>query len=254
MTLTTELVLSLPVNVRDLGGIAARGGLVRSGVAIRADDLSVVTPEYAQELVDAGLVAIIDLRSQEEVGFTGRGAFAGHPVAYHHLPLMVSLGAAMNEERAFNDPGEFGRDYAAMFERAAPALVTALSIIALAPGAVAFHCSAGKDRTGVLAAALLLALGVADADIVADYGDTAPNIDLIHERIRPVMSVLMERLGIELDAAAQAAAAEKPFDEQAMVQMLELLRERHTDPLAPLREAGLTESLIAVLRAKALAV
>lgn len=253
MTLTTELVLSLPVNSRDLGGIAARGGLVRSGVAIRADDLSVVTPEHAQQLVDAGLVAIIDLRSQEEVGFTGRGVFAGHSVAYHHLPLMASLGAAMSEERAFADPSEYGRDYAAMFERAAPALVTALSIIALAPGTVAFHCSAGKDRTGVLAAALLLTLGVADAEIVADYGDTAPNIDAIHERIHPVMSVLMERLGIDLDAAAQAASGDQKFDEYAMVQMLELLRERHGDPLAPLREVGLTESLIAVLRAKALA-
>ena len=253
MTITTELVLSLPVNVRDLGGIAARGGLVRSGVAIRADDLSVVTPEYARQLVDDGLVAIIDLRSQEEVGFTGRGVFAGHSVAYHHLPLMASLGAAMSEERAFAHPSEYGRDYAAMFERAAPALVTALSIIALAPGTVAFHCSAGKDRTGVLAAALLLSLGVADAEIVADYGDTAPNIDAIHERIRPVMSVLMARLGIDLDAAAQAAASDQKFDEYAMVQMLELLRERHGDPLTPLREVGLTESLIAVLRAKALA-
>ena len=46
----------------------------------------------------------------------------------------------------------------------------------------------------------------------------------------------------------------RPRSRSAMVQMLELLRERHTDPLAPLREAGLTESLIAVLRAKALSV
>lgn len=36
-------------------------------------------------------------------------------------------------------------------------------------GAVVFHCTAGKDRTGVLAAILLLLLGVAEEDIIADY-------------------------------------------------------------------------------------
>ena len=36
-------------------------------------------------------------------------------------------------------------------------------------GAVVFHCTAGKDRTGVLAAMLLLLLGVAEEDIIADY-------------------------------------------------------------------------------------
>ena len=35
-------------------------------------------------------------------------------------------------------------------------------------GAVVFHCTAGKDRTGVLAAMLLLLLGVAEEDIIAD--------------------------------------------------------------------------------------
>ena len=46
------------------------------GLAIRADDLSIITADYAQELVDNGLTTIIDLRSREEVGFTGRGALA----------------------------------------------------------------------------------------------------------------------------------------------------------------------------------
>lgn len=252
MTLITDaLPLTLPVNVRDFGGIVIDGGTVPEGLAIRADDLSVVTAEYARALVAEGLTTIIDLRSQEEVNFTGRGPLSAEPVAYHHLPLMVSLGSAMNEHRAFAKPSEYGLDYAAMFERAAPALVTALSIIAVAPGMVAFHCTAGKDRTGVLAASLLLCLGATDAVIVADYGLSGPNIDAIHERSRPVMSVLMAQIGIDLDAAARAAADDAPFDEYAMAQMLDVLRGRHGDPLVPLRRAGLSDALIEALREKA---
>ena len=39
----------------------------------------------------------------------------------------------------------------------------------LSKGPVVFHCTAGKDRTGVLAAILLLRLGVDEEDIIADY-------------------------------------------------------------------------------------
>ncbi|EED6225659.1 tyrosine-protein phosphatase, partial [Salmonella enterica subsp. enterica serovar Haifa] len=59
----TALVLSAPVNLRDLGGIPIDGGLLRDGLAIRTDDLAYVTEEVAGQLVDGGLTAIIDLRS-----------------------------------------------------------------------------------------------------------------------------------------------------------------------------------------------
>ena len=38
-----------------------------------------------------------------------------------------------------------------------------------APGGVLFHCTAGKDRTGVVSAILLTLVGVSDEDIVYDY-------------------------------------------------------------------------------------
>lgn len=252
MTIIAEgIVLSLPVNVRDLGGIAIDGGVVPQGLAIRADDITTITAAYAQELVDGGVTTIIDLRSREEVGHTGRGALAAHAATYHHLPLMASLGAAMGDDGAFARPSDYGLDYASMMERAAGSLVIALSIIAVAPGTVIFHCTAGKDRTGVLAASLLLCLGATDAEIVADYGRSGPNIEAIHERTGSIMGELMAKIGIDLDAAARAAADDKPFDEFAMAQMLDVLRKRHGDPLVPLRAAGLSDELIASLRAKA---
>ena len=58
------------------------------------------------------------------------------------------------------------------------------SLVADAQPAV-FFCSAGKDRTGVLAALLLAILGVPDAEIVADYALTGEVVSVIIERFRP---------------------------------------------------------------------
>ena len=248
-TIDDGIALSAPVNLRDLGGTLVAGGVLRPGVAIRADDLSVVGQGDAASLVAAGLSTVIDLRTAEEVEITGRGPLAGFPVGYHHLPLMASIGEGMPQDGPIAiDHVQMGEMYARMVESAAPQLATAVTIIALAPGATAFHCAAGRDRTGVLAALLLLALGADDDDIVADYSRTDPNMPAIHARMKPVMGVLMARLGFDLDELSVHTSSE-PMD-VSMRTMLARLRERHGDPLAPLRSAGLGDETVARLRAR----
>src|SRR5690606_26413662 len=105
-----------------------------------------------------GLRSIIDLRSPAEVATTGRGHFGQLAVSYHHVPLMGDISKSMSESRRDFSHEGMGRSYINMVETAAPQLVTALNIIAYSPGATAFHCAAGRDRTGVLAAMLLLVL------------------------------------------------------------------------------------------------
>ncbi|WP_194421154.1 tyrosine-protein phosphatase [Microbacterium abyssi] len=250
---TIDITLSAPVNLRDLGGIPIAGGVLRDRFAIRTDDIAYVTEEVADELVTAGLTAIIDLRSPLEVATTGRGPFADRPVSYHHLPLIADVGDSM-KEGAQNRLGHeaMGEMYVAMVERAAPQLVTALNIIAYAPGATAFHCAAGRDRTGVLAAMLLLALGADDDDIVADYARTGENMAAIMERNRPVMGAMWKALGFDIDAFDGRTLLEGSM-EVSMRMLLTTLRERHGDALAPLRAAGLGDDTIARLRARALA-
>ncbi|WP_127819799.1 tyrosine-protein phosphatase [Microbacterium sp. CPCC 204701] len=250
---TIDIELSAPVNLRDLGGIPIAGGVLRDGLAVRADDLSVVTEADADDLVQGGLTAVIDLRTADEVALTGRGPLARRPVAYHHLPLMASIGQGMPQDGPFAfDHVRMGEMYARMVEGAAPQLVSALSIIAVEPGTTAFHCAAGRDRTGVLAAVLLLALGADDDDIVADYARTDSNMAAIHARLKPVVGVLMARLGFDLDEMSSMTLSEEPMD-VSMRTMLARLRERHGDALAPLHAVGLGDDLIARLRARALA-
>jgi protein-tyrosine phosphatase len=222
--------LSAPVNLRDLGGIAVDGGVLRSRLAIRTDDLALVTDEVADELI------------------SGRGPLATRAVTYHHIALMANVGDSMREHREFTHES-MGASYLAMVDAAAPQLVTALNVIAYSPGTTAFHCAAGRDRTGVLAAMLLLALGASDDDIVTDYARTGPNMSAIMQRTRGVMGPLLARMGF--DEERMRVSLDGPMDVSMRI-LLDTLRERHGDPLAPLRAAGLSDDTIARLRARAL--
>lgn len=250
---TTSVSLTAPVNLRDLGGIAIDGGALRAGLAIRADDLAYVTDEVAEQLIDEGLAAIIDLRSPLEVSVTGRGPFAQHPVAYHHLPLIASVADSMEEGQRALTHENMGLMYLGMVEGAAPQLVTALNVIAYAPGATAFHCAAGRDRTGVVAAMLLLALGAADDDIVDDYARTGDNMVAIMARTAPVMGAMWRALGFDPEEMGKTASLLEGDMAISMRLLIETLRDRHGDPLAPLRAAGLSHDTVARLRERALA-
>lgn len=250
--MTGPLERSAPANLRDLGGIPVAGGVVRRGLAIRADDLSLTPREDAEALIADGLAAVIDLRTTAEVRNTGRGVFGELPVAYHHLSLMSALGTRGPGARVDpRDAVSMGGFYADLAEAAADRIVTALAILAVTPGATAFHCSAGKDRTGVLAAAFLLALGASDEAVVADYELTGANSEAIGRRMRPVLAAVLAEHGIK--DAMTAAAGERQFSGVAMETMLATLRRRHGDPLQPLRDAGLTDGLVATLRRRAVA-
>ncbi|MBT2474523.1 tyrosine-protein phosphatase [Microbacterium sp. ISL-103] len=247
-----DLVLSAPVNLRDLGGIPIDGGVLREGLAIRTDDLAYVTTDVASQLVAAGLTAIIDLRSPLEVSVTGRGSLADYPVAYHHLPLIADVGRSMGEGATELSHDAMGQMYLRMVEVAAPQLVTALNVIAYTPGTAAFHCAAGRDRTGVVAAMLLLALGAADDDIVADYALTGGNMVAIMQRTAPVMGAMWKALGFDADAVGATSSLLEGSMEVSMRTLLDTLREQHGDALAPLRAAGLSDATVARLRERAL--
>ncbi|SEE12049.1 tyrosine-protein phosphatase [Ruania alba] len=249
-----DLPLTAPVNLRDLGGIPIAGGTLRTGFALRADDLSTTDHASATDLVDTGVAAIIDLRSHTEAQFTGRGPFGSLPVTYHHVPFLTSLDDASNQATGadLTDQSQFESLYIRMFETAAPRIVTALGIIATTPGATVFHCAAGQDRTGVLAASLLLALGAEPEAIVEDYARTGPNSPAIMERLAPVMGPVLAQHGISLEDAARAATRQT-FTPAPMRGLLAYLRRTYADPIDTLRAAGLSDGLVATLRERALA-
>src|SRR5690606_33920693 len=112
-------------------------------------------------------------------------------------------------------------------------LAEALMAVATAPaGLVLFHCTAGKDRTGVLAALILLIAGVDEAEIAADYALTATMAN-------PLLARLRRRA---LSAGLDAAHVERVLasDAATMAAMLAHLREAHGGITSYMRAIGLT--------------
>ena len=161
-------------NVRDLGGYAtAHGGTTRWRSVLRADALHGLSPDDVEVLLALDLRTVIDLRSDAEIAHQP-SAFAGHEtVRYHHIPLFDGLTPVDVTAMA-----KGGFDLAARYVDAAdlcrPALASVAATIAGAEdGLVLFNCTAGKDRTGIVAAMLLSVADVASDEIASDYALTA---------------------------------------------------------------------------------
>ena len=166
---TVERLIPLQgaVNFRDLGGYLTEDGLrTRWRVLFRADGLSELTETDLAVMRELGIRTVVDLRSGQEVE-QSRFDVEAHPVTFHHFPFIKALPDAEDFARA---PGFLGTQYTDMLDDATPQIIGALSALA-APDArpAVFHCTAGKDRTGLLSALVLSLLGVPEETVVADY-------------------------------------------------------------------------------------
>ncbi len=161
------IALDGAVNFRDLGGYAAGGGTrTRWRTLFRADGLGELTEADLSVLRSLGIRTVIDLRSGSELE-GGRFDVDAHPVAFHHFPFIDELPDAQEFDRR---PGLLGSQYLEMVRDAGAQILAALEVLAIPDALPAvFHCTAGKDRTGVLSAIVLSLLGVDEPTVVADY-------------------------------------------------------------------------------------
>lgn len=152
-------------NIRDLGGYACCGGVTRFGRLLRADCLSGLTASDTEMLLKYGLRSVLDLRDDAESLRKPDVFSAVDGVKYTRIPLVPDAADTNVQFIRLSDM------YLAIARDTPQLLISCVKFImrGLSSGAVLFHCAAGKDRTGILAALLLEALGVSRADIIADY-------------------------------------------------------------------------------------
>lgn len=112
------------------------------------------------------------------------------------------------------------------------------------PGATLVHCSAGKDRTGLVVCLLLLAAGVSRADVVADYAATDLRVDLVVERLARRPS-LREAWRLGERQASEALMRTRATTIELFVTGLEA---RHGTIGAWWLDAGATEDQLAIWR------
>jgi protein-tyrosine phosphatase len=161
-------------NFRDLGGYPTRdGGLLRWRKLFRADGLSKLDDADCATLADLGLRTVIDLRTDTELAERGSFPVDALAVEYHHLPLTETIPGA-EEARDYGDRDYVVSRYSQLLREGFGSLAQAVRVLADGERLPAvFHCSAGKDRTGVLAAVVLGCIGVPDEVIVEDYALSA---------------------------------------------------------------------------------
>lgn len=172
-------------NFRDLGGYpTADGRRTRWRRLFRADGLTQLTDADLGVLEELGMRSVIDLRTALEVEARGRYQPHAPHIAYHHLPLTDTLPGA-EQTPAWGDSGFVARRYSSMLDDGTASVAAALSLLADPANLPAvFHCSVGKDRTGVLSAVILGLLGVPDDVIVEDYALSAGAMVRVLERLQ----------------------------------------------------------------------
>jgi protein-tyrosine phosphatase len=207
-------------NFRDLGGYRGRDDRpLRWRRLFRADGLDRLTEADLVHIAALRLRTVVDLRTTDEVA-KGRLPAAAGDVAWHHLPMMDVLPARENYE-AWVGPAHVAEQYLAMVESASGTVAGFLDLVC-DPAAypLVFHCFAGKDRTGILTALVLGLLGVADADIVADYA-------LSEAAMHRLLDWLRAQAGenaAQLELSASAIVAAEP---ETMAQFLSRFRAAH---------------------------
>ncbi len=198
-------------NFRDLGGYPTQDGRrVRWGRLYRADALSTLTDGDLGHLDGLGLRLVIDFRGDEEVGLEP-GPFRDHPrIGYRNVPIGENASPA--EWRARFESGDLGdldegwlsRSYVAMLDARPEAFASVVRALAGADALPAvFHCTAGKDRTGVMAMLTLRLLGVGRERVIEDYALTA---EYTGNQIRAANRWFGDR-GVDLEQAAHLFSA-----------------------------------------------
>jgi hypothetical protein len=170
-------------NVRDVGGLPLTGGgATRSGVLLRSANLRSITPGTVRHLVDVfGLRLVIDLRTAREINHDGPSAVADAGVKTVALSFIPEDDTPLPETGDDTDP--LLRSYLGYLVDRTENVVTAVRLLG-APdaGPALVHCAAGKDRTGVLVALVLDAVGVERAAVIADYALSAEKVEAMFRR------------------------------------------------------------------------
>ncbi len=224
-------------NLRDIGGYPTRDGhRTRWGQLFRSDSLHCLSPSGQALLIEQKLRTVIDLRHDTELRKAPNVFAASDAVTYVNVPLFAELTPHSGARASVNTLADL---YKTALDTCGRPLAEVLTVLSNDGFPALIHCTAGKDRTGIVVA-LLLSLAGVDADTIAeDYALTGTHI---------------QNLLVELRQEAVAAGRDPERFERmlehtpaAMLTMLTHL-EQYGGSEAYLKGVGLHENQIKSLR------
>jgi hypothetical protein len=232
-------------NFRELGPYPVRpGGTIRSRRIFRSGALERMTPADEALLAgELGIRTVLDLRHPDELA----GISAGHPLVDRVVRLSIFSESQPQEEliaelNGLYGPGPSPRRYFHYLQIGGDRLARAFELFAdEANYPVLVHCTAGKDRTGVLVGMIMDVLGCNDGDIAHEYGLSDGSIDRLIAYLRAS--------GRQLEGTEDEIRARLATPPERMAGFIELLREHHTSAGHFFQSQGVPASAIASVRA-----
>ena len=226
-------------NLRDVGGYPVEGGgAVRWRMLLRSDALHQLDAAGTAAIAGLGLRTIVDLRTQLEVD-NAPSALDGLQARVQHVSLLA--GDLQSIPLTLEEIYRFVIDECG--DRVAAA-VAPLCLIDAVPALV--HCTAGKDRTGVVIALILAVLGVPDEVIAADYALSSGYLD-------PGRTAVIGQLQASTGLGEEVTGALFSSPPALILDVLARVRAAAGSATGYLVEHGLTEAAVARLRAALIA-
>lgn len=173
-------VIRLPLegadNVRDLGGYAGENNKIgKFKVFLRSNSLCALTENDNIYLKEYDVTDIIDLRSNETSNEKPDN-IDKKLFKFHNIPLLTDK---FNENLALEKENfKMGEGYKLILENK-EAIKEIFEVLSDAEGGCLFHCTAGKDRTGLVAMLILGLCGVCKKDIIANYEVTFTYVPML---------------------------------------------------------------------------
>jgi protein tyrosine/serine phosphatase len=166
------------------------------GRLLRSDGARGLSDADLDRLRSWGLRTVIDLRGVREAALDGADRIEEVAIR-RHVPLLSRTVPPQRVE---------GGSYALMAEMAGGGVAQALELLVEPDtGPALLHCSAGKDRTGIVVAALLLALGRDRQEVLDDYVLTADRMPRILAVFEDLPSSRANADGVRPDSFACTA-------------------------------------------------
>ncbi len=242
MTHTHQISICLPLsgakNVRDLGGYKTKNGkFTKKNIFLRAAKLDELTDADKEFLYGYGVRTVVDLRSPVEIEEKPCGVRSYRDIRYENVPLIDNIHSDNLEGRY---PSSMSQMYVGLLENSTQLIRQALYRLAEESKCALFNCTAGKDRTGVMAMLLLKLAEVDSAVIIEDYSAS----EQYNTDIKIIQKEVKEQFGILLPDYLFESKPEQ------MEQTLEFFDRKYNSAPDYMKTIGLSNAEIEKLAAK----